>query len=158
MNIVDLSNRRGAIVHLLPQVYILLQKNGYELPNKILWTQNMRKAIIDINKKWLFALEGTYHLRGLMFYHLDLTGKSVYLDAFEGNNTQILEALIDKFSNDSIVKTQESFYVSRNIKREASEEILETVGLQDESVFNDEGYQMLGSLTDTLKALRVRYL
>ena len=158
VNIVDLSRRRGAIVHLLPQVYELLQKSGHGLPNRILWTQGMRKAVVEINRKWIFALEGTYHLRGLMFYHLGADGKSLYLDAFEANNTKIFELLITKFSNDSTVKNQEIFYIGRNIRREAAEEMLESVGLQDDSVYDDDGYQNLGGLAETVKALKLRYL
>lgn len=156
MNIVDLSNRRGAIVHLLPQVYALMKADGHDLPNIILWTHDMNKKIVDINRKWIFALQGTKDVRGAMLYRLDADGRSVYIDAILGGSG-LFDALIKKFEQDALVKAREAFYVGRNIKREAAEEAFEAVGLADDSVFNAEGYQLLGGLSEAAGALKLRY-
>ncbi|MCL2399228.1 MAG: hypothetical protein FWC91_05735 [Defluviitaleaceae bacterium] len=163
MNIVDLSGRRGAIVHLLPDVYELLKKNDSSILNKVLWTHDINKVLVDINYKWVFALEGTNVLLGMMFYQLGSDGESVYINTLAAKNiapgkNAILEALLKKFEQDATIKLRKSFYVSREIKREASVEILETVGLQDESVYDNNGYQLLGDLGDTVNALKIRYL
>ena len=174
MNVVDFSRRRGIIVHLLPQVYALIKEDregkaggGHfdspfgSVPNIVLWTHDMRKALVDIRKKWLFALEGQRNVRGMMFYRIDDDGKSLYIDtliAAKDAQAAVLEALLVKFERDDLVKACEDFYVSRDVKREASEEVLESVGLQDESVYNDEGYQFIGDLAEAGKVLRVRYL
>ena len=163
MNIVDLSNRRGAIVHLLSDVYELLKANNSSIKNKVLWTHDINKALVDISQKWVFALEGTHILLGIMFYQLGNDGESVYINtltAINGNSGKngILEGLLKKFEQDATIKLRKSFYVSRDIKREVSVEILETVGLQDESVYDNDGYQLLGDLGDTINALKIRYL
>lgn len=149
-------------MHLLPQVYELLKedKKG-SLENIVLWTHSMNKALVDANRKWVFALEGTDKVWGAMFYTLGVDGKSLYIEtltAKKGAPPGILEALIKKFEQDESVKVREKFYASRDLKRGQSEEILEGVGLQDESVFSHEGYQPIGNLTDASKALRLRYL
>ena len=158
MNILDFSNRRGTIVHLLPQVYALLKKEGVNLPNIIIWKHAMNKAVVEIHRKWVFALEGNKIVKGLLFYHLSSDGKSCYIDSLVATDSKLAEALLKKFEQDDIVKERQAFYISRHVKKEASEEVLETVGLQDESVFNEHGFQPLGGLADTVSALKVRYL
>ena len=157
LNIVDLSRRRGAIVHLFPQVYRLIKNDGIELPNIILWKKDMNKKVVDVNRRWVFALEGTKIVKGMLFYHLEADGHSIYIDTLIAAGG-IFDGLIKKFEQDDAVKAGEAFYVSRDIKREADEEILKNVGLHDDSVFDDEGYQLLGGLNEAVRALRVRYL
>ena len=156
VNIVDLSRRRGAIVHLLPQVYELMKKNYAELPHIIFWKKEMDKKIIDINRRWVFALEGTKIVKGLLFYNISRDRKTVYVDSLIAAGIVFNELLI-KFEYDDAVKSAEAFYISRDIKNEANTEMLKNVGLQDESVFNDEGYQLIGGLTDVLQVLKIRY-
>ena len=169
MNIVDLSNRRGAIVHLLPQVYDLLKEYKGELsasggkpgdfdgvPNYVLWMHDMNKAVVDINKKWVFALRGTNYVMGLMFYRLGTDGVSLYIDYVMGTPA-VIDELIKKFEQNDLVKAREKFYVGRDVKREAAEEVLGTVGLQDDTVFNEEGYQPIGGMKEALAALKFRY-
>jgi len=162
VEVVDFSRRRGAIVHLLPTVYRLIGESGGHLPNSIIWNQEMRKALVDVRRKWLFVLEGTSNVRAILFYHLGTDNKSVYIDTMAAARTNdsaaALEALLVKFDRDDTVRKCEAFYVSREVRKEAAEEILETVGLQDESVYGDEGYQYLGGLTEAVAALKVRYL
>ena len=167
MNVVDFSNRRGAIVHLLPQVHALINgglPGGSSSPsNYVLWNHNMSKALVDVNRKWLFALEETRKVRstdnvkGIFFYRLGTDGRSVYVDTLIAPKG-IIEPLLTKFERDDAVKVRESFYVSRNIRKEAAEEILETVGLQDENAFDGEGYQLLGGLAEAVNELKMRYL
>lgn len=161
MNVVDLSNRRGAIVHLLPQVYEVLKGEQSSILNIVLWTHEMNKSLVDIHKKWVFALNGTKDMLGMMFYRLGVEN-DIYIDLLSAKkgavNSLVIEALIKKFEQDNEVKSRQSFYVGRQVKREASDEILGTVGLQDETVFNDDGYQLLGSYDQAIKALKLRYL
>lgn len=158
MEIIDYSNRRGAIVHLLPQVYAMLKKDRKDMPNIILWNIEMKQYVLDINIKWVFALAGKKEVLGILFYRVGKDGSSLYIEELQAINATVAEALIKKFEQTDIVKTKTTFYASQDIKRMESEEILETVGLQDESVFNEEGYQPLGSLNDTVKDLRLRYI
>lgn len=157
MNIIDLSNRRGAIVHMLPNVYDLLKKDGHDLPNIIIWTQSMKKAIIDINRKWIFATISSKDVQGMMFYRMGTDGKSLYIDTLSGS-PKTVEALLKKFEQNDLVKARENFFISRYIKREEADEVLETVGLQDDSVYDEEGYYMLGGLNEVISALKIRYL
>ena len=158
MNILDLSNRRGAIVHMLPQIYKLFKADGIDLPNIILWTQDMRRSVIDINRKWIFALQGTSNVHGLMFYRVGADGKSIYVDHLVSSQSAIIDALLKKFEQSDLVKGAEAFYLGREIKREAKEEAMSSVGLQDDSVFNDEGYQFIGGTKEILAALKLRYM
>lgn len=163
MEIVDLSRRRGAIVHMLSQVYDLMRHEGIELPNMIIWKQEMGRAVIDINRRYVFALEGTKNVHGILFYRVSTDGRSVFLDSLIADgrrsalSAQIIDALLKKFEQDNEVKSCESIYIGRDIKREAADEILETVGLQDDTIFNTEGYQLLGGPGDAFKAIRIRY-
>ncbi|MCL1999525.1 MAG: hypothetical protein FWG65_12240 [Turicibacter sp.] len=156
---VDLSNRRGAIVHLLPQVYSLLQRNGYNPPHMIMWNQEMKKAVVDIDRRWVFVLQNARYIQGMMFYRLCKEDKqAVYIDVLYGNQGAVIELLLTKFHRSDALKSRTNFYISRNLKRESAEELLESVGLQDESVFDAAGYQSVGDLQSAILVLRARYL
>ena len=161
MNIIDYSRRRGTIVHFMPQIYALLKENVINLPHMTLWKQAIKADLVDINRKWVFALIGYSNVMGFLFYHLKGTD-SVYIDqlivAKRYKEQGVINALLLKFEHDSALKTRTSFYVSRSIKREVSEEILENVGLANEDVYDSEGYQLLGNLEETMTALKLRYI
>lgn len=168
MNVIDYSRRRGAIVHLWPKVYSILNESsvhayGGRTASESsaayhIWSKEMNKAVVDNKYRWLFAMQGTNEVWGVLFYHVD--GNSIYIDTLAATrqNSKILEALIVKFEREDAIKSAENFYVSRNVKKEEAEEMLETVGLQNDSVFDDRGYQLLGGLIDALRMLRLRYL
>ncbi|MCL1986554.1 MAG: hypothetical protein FWG64_01080 [Firmicutes bacterium] len=159
MNIVNLSHRRGAILALLPQIHVMLLKDGQELPNKVFWKQEIGKAIVDINHKWIFALEGVKIVHGFLFYQIGQDKNSLYIDNFIAPSKVlgVAKLLITKFERDDEVRRIQNFYISRNIKKEHREEVLETVGLQDETLYNTKGYQLIGNLTQTLDLLKTRY-
>ena len=160
MNVIDYSRRRGAIVHLLPKVYALLKADRAGLGNVILWTQAIKKSLIDPKCKWLFALEGANDVKGILFYRLGDDGRSVYINeliAAKGSHG-VVESLLLKLERDDELKALGTFYIGRNLKKAASEEMLEAVGLQDESIYDEKGYQPLDGLAEAIKELKLRYL
>jgi len=161
VNVADFSRRRGAIVHLLPQMYALIkEEGGGNVPHYHLWNHDMSRILVDISHKWLFALEEPQALKGMLLYCLGSDGRSVYINHLISarDNPDVLKALLLKFEREDSIKGREVFYISRSVKREAADEVLETVGLQDDSAYDDAGYQNLGGLGETIKALKLRYL
>ena len=158
INIVDLSSRRGAAVHLFPKVYALLKKEGHDLPHIHFWVKDMNKALVNIKCKWIFAIQGKDDVKGMLFYRVGDDAESLYIETLYGIHNTVVDALLKKFEQDDIVKSRKAFYLSRNVKREVAEEVLGTVGLQDDTVFDGDGYQLVGDAKECGAALRVRYL
>ena len=155
---VDLSNRRGALVPIREKIYRILCRE-HEMPNFIYWKQENGRHVVDVNRKWLIAFnseQDNKEPRGVLFYRL--AGKEVYIEDFAVSGPSAAGVLITKFEYESEVKLATDFYFSERIRRETNDQILETVGLQDDSVFNEDGYQSIGDLGETVKALKVRYL
>jgi len=159
MEVVDLSNRRGAIVHLLPKVHKLYKQTGHQLKDIVLWTHDMNKMILDIQRKWIFVLDRPNgDVLGFLFYRMGEDGKSLHIEALRvGRHIRAFDLLIQRFQQDNAVKARTEFYASREIQRKTNDEILATVGMQDDSIYDDNGYQHLGDLRKAVDALKVRY-
>jgi len=160
INIVDLSNRRGAIIRLRTQIYELLKETlggpYTSFPNYVTWNQQFSKELVDARRKWLFALDETARfVYGLMFYRLAEDG-ALYL-----NHMAIRQGagdFIKKFEQDDSAKTATKIFFSRHIKKITSEEILEGKGMSNDSVYNSDGYQLIGDITEAVKELQKRYV
>jgi len=163
----DYSSRRGILVPLLPKVHALLAENarmdkvaGQEPPAHIItWQQAERKKLVDINRRFLVAMEGTA-LAGIFFYlHKKTeTGTEIYIEDLHiawthRNNPNVIEGLLKKMEFDPAVRDA-VFYAGQRVKIEQDKEILASVGLKDERT--DE-WESLGSLQQTINTLKIRY-
>jgi hypothetical protein len=162
----DYSSRRGVLVPLLPQIHALLTETakkdslaGIEPPiNIILWKQQMNKQLVDINRKWLVVLNGNI-LAGLFFFRF-LPDGNIYLDELRiawayRNNNAVFTLLHDRFINDPAVKKAADVFGGMNIKKEKEQEILASVGFEQEYENKPEP---LGNPVDAAGILKIRYL
>ena len=158
----DYSSRRGVLVPLLPKVHALLPENakndktsGQEPPEHIItWQQKIRQQVVDINRRFLVAKEGE-DLAGLLFYRFQ--GTDIYIEDLHvswkhRNNIQVVEGLLKKLEFDQGAKDA-SFYASNRVKIEHDKEILADRAREERS----DGWEALGSLGQTINALRIRY-
>jgi len=146
------------MVPIREKIYRILSRE-HDMPNIIYWKQENSRHVVDVNRKWLFAFNSEQDSRepkGLLFYRL--AGEDVYVEDFAVSGPTAAGVLITKFEYEAGVKAATNFYFSQHIRRETNDQILETVGLQDDSVFDENGYQHMGGLEDVVKALKVRYL
>lgn len=168
LEIVDYSSRRGVIVSLLPQIYALFSENakqdvmaGLEPPeNIILWKQSMRKALVDVQKHWLFVLDGE-HIAGLMFYRMGAGAETgcVFIEELQmawrcRQKEAVLALLLDKFLLDRGVNACGEVLSGARIKNDANKELLASVGFGE---IYPGGYQTLGAPKSAVAALKLRY-
>jgi hypothetical protein len=166
LEITDFSNRRGAVVPLLPKIHAMLAASankdtvaGLKPPaNYILWKQEISKQLIDISRRWVTVMDGT-DVAGLLFYRFDAKGENIYVDELRiawayRNNNNVITLLHDRFINDNSVKKASAVFAGANVKREANQEILATVGF--EATFAD-GLEPLGKPADAAAAFKLRY-
>jgi hypothetical protein len=162
----DYSNRRGAMVPLLPKIHEMLAEAsardtvaGIKPPiNYILWKQEISRRLVDIYRRWVAIMDGPV-VAGVFFYHFGDKDKSIYIDelriawAYRNNNT-VINMLCDRFANDNAIKKVSSVYASENIKKESSQEILATVGFEKQF---ENGWEPLGNPVDAAAAIKLRY-
>ena len=167
-DVFDYSSRRGAIVPLLPLVHDVMKENAakdklraMEPPVGIVtFRQNMGPMLLDINRRFLFAMEKKGEHRnvvGFLFYRYG-EGNRVYIEDMElawkyrGDGATVL-ALLAKLEFDQRVK-EGDFFGSERLKKPSDKEILADVGFHES--FPD-GWEPLGPLKDAINALRLRY-
>ena len=157
MTIADYSARRGAIIHFFPQIYELL-RDYCELPNKIIWTQQIKRQIVDINRRYILAVDNSKfsNAKVLGFLFFKKHDEKILIDYFCVREKGVASALLEKFLRDDAVKAAKTFCISEAIKKEENDESLERVGLLDNSGFKD-GYMEIGGYAETLKILKTRY-
>jgi hypothetical protein len=168
LEIHDYSNRRGVLVPLLPKIHALLKETAeketlaaFEPPEHIiLWKQTMHKKLVEIHRRWLMVLDGPA-LAGFMFFHFG-RDKNIYLDEIRTawayrHNKGVFTLLHDRFINDPHIKskTDITVYGGVNIRREANQEILASVGF--EQTF-ENNLEPLGSPSEAAAILKLRYL
>ena len=165
LEISDYSGRRGVIVPLLPKIHALLKETAekdtlaaFAPPEHyILWKQNAYKKLVEVHRRWLVVLDGPA-LAGFLFYHFE-TSIDVYIDELRiawayRNNGAVFTLLLDKFANNHEVRKVTSVFASLAVKKETSQEILASVGFGETF---EGGWEPLGSLSDAVGALKLRY-
>jgi len=159
----DYSNRRGTLVGLLPNIHKLLTENanrdklaGIQPPEHIVtWSQKMKTQLLDINRRFLVAMEGKI-LAGILFYRYE--GTNLYIEdlhvtwAFR-NKPHVAEGLLKRLEYDANAKNA-AFYASERIKTDADKEILASVGFKET---HKDGWESLGSMSTAIGILKLRY-
>ena len=165
----DYSNRRGIIVPMLEGIYKMISEqasgdkraNLPPLPNRVIWKQRMRRELVDIKTRWIFALDGAA-IAGFLFFRAAEEsggGLSAYIEElaiaaeYRGEGLA-LGALIDKFMNENYIRGGPRVFAGERIRRGDGEELLASVGLGGEY---PGGYEPLGTPNEAAEALRDRY-
>jgi len=169
----DYSNRRGVMVQFLPGVHALLLNNSQKdklacLPppeHIITWQQRLRNELLDINRRFLIAVNKTEPRRpgeknanvaGVFFYRY--SGNDIYIEELQiawdlRNDPQVLEGLMKKLEFD--IGTKEvTFFAGERIKVESDKEQLAAKLL---TKTNAENWENLGNLKAAINALKFRY-
>ncbi|MDR1664177.1 MAG: hypothetical protein LBR83_04550 [Clostridiales bacterium] len=162
---IDYSSRRGVIVPMMDMIYDLIAENiekdkqaGFPpLENKIIWKQRFRVALMEIERRWVFVMEGKL-TTALLFYRFS-GGDKLFIDELMvawpyRNNKMIFPMLLDKFRFDDAVKKYSAIYAGERVRVEENAEILAAAGFKGEY---ENGYQLLGSLPEAVDALKMRY-
>jgi len=167
-DVFDYSSRRGAIVPLLTAVHALLKENAekdkiraMEPPEGIVaFRQKMGPLLLDINRRFLFAMDIKGSQRGIvgfLFYRFG-EGNRVYIEDMElawkhrtDGNTVL--AMLNKLEFDPRAKAGD-FFGSERLKKPSDKEILAGAGFHEH--FTD-GWEPLGTVKDATGALRLRY-
>jgi hypothetical protein len=165
LEINDYSSRRGVIVQLLPQIHALLKANAQEkltnlVPPEhvITWTQKMRRVVLDINRRFIVAVDGG-NLAGIFFYRSDLrNGKKIFFEDVQvsskyKNNPLVIDGFLKKLEFDQNAKDA-TFYASERIKIDFDKELLAAKGFKVE---HEDGWEKLGDFKDAAGALKIRY-
>lgn len=163
MEFFDYSNRRGALVPVLPKVHALLadisvkdKMAALPMPEHIVtWQQQMRKTVLQINHRFLCAIDASI-LAGIFFYHYQ--GTDIYIDECQiawtyRNNPRVLDGLLKKLEFDTGTRNA-TFYASDRIKKESDKEILASVGFKEEI---EGDYENLGNFATMANTLKLRY-
>ncbi len=161
----DYSNRRGALVPLMPKLHALLTENAekdtlaaYAKPeNIIFWKQKMGKAFLDIGNKFLLVTDGA-DIAGLMFYRIE--NGAAYLSQLQTawryrHNPAVLEMMLEKFVYNNEVKACAKVFAGENIRSPRNKELLAAVGFKE--TFPD-GWEPLGNAAEAAGTLRARYI
>jgi hypothetical protein len=159
----DYSNRRGVLVPLLPKVHAMYKENSVrdrlsaiEPPEHLItWQHKQREILVDINRRFLVALDGNT-LVGVLFYRH--AGKDIYIEDLQiawpyRNNPHIIDGFLKRLEYDPLTK-EAVFYASERIKIEADEEVLVAKGLKKKHI---DGWENLGSFSKASLALKLRY-
>jgi len=163
METVDFSNRRGALVGLLPHIYAILKDNAAndkslraKAPeHMVTWLQKAKRNLTDINRRFIVCMDAMV-LAGYLFYRYK--GKDIHIDDLQiawnyRGDANILNGMLKKLEYDPGTKDA-IFYAGEAIKVPKDTEILESVGFVHD--FGSEG-ENLGSLGATVNALKSRY-
>jgi hypothetical protein len=167
MEAVDYSGRRGIIVPMMDKIYALITENiekdkqaGLPPPlNRIIWRQRFKRMLPEIHRRWMFILDGK-SLAGLLFYHFKDNGNKLYIDELMvawpyRHNKLVFPLMLDKFQFDREVKACREIYAGERVRMEPDKEILATAGFKETY---EGGYHLLGSLPETVEALKIRYI
>ena len=159
----DYSGRRGALVPLLSKMHAMFTENatkdttaGIAPPEHfVTWRQKAGNRLLDINRRFLIAYDGG-NLSGVMIYLYD--GEDVYIEELQigwiyRNNPHVLEGLLKKLEFDVGLK-EVTFFASDRVKLDSDKEKLAAVGLNDT---HKDGWEKLGSLSQTTAAMKARY-
>jgi len=145
----DYSSRRGAIVPLLPRVHAILTHHSADkstfitAPGNItIWRQQMNKLVIDVNRRWIIALDDKI-LVGFLFYRHD--GNNIiidYLQLAQGYDIKVVELMLKKLEFDPAAR--EARYVK-------GEFVLPEI--HKSPVPNED----LGTMAEAMTVIRQRY-
>jgi len=183
----DYSFRRGVLVPLLKQIYTIISQNVAGTENIITWQQKMRKNLIDINWRFIIAVDGA-NLLGFIFYRYANSHKEQLDFALCENAIRTLQA--DCRAKFDTTQNQIAIYIEEmQIAKGcmANQLVLDSLvkkleqdqGTKDATLFaNDRmkkklnkeilasvgfkdviegGWENLGGLTSTINALKIRY-
>jgi len=159
----DYSSRRGAVVPLLPKIHEMLKVNaerdklsGLEPPEHIItWKQKMNKAITDINRRLLVALDGGI-LAGIFFYRHD--GGNIFVEDIHvawayRKNAGVIDGFLKRLEYDGGTKTA-TFFLGERIKIDAEKEILASKGFKEA---HEDGWEKIGTLSQVSAEIKSRY-
>ena len=163
MEIHDYSSRRGALIPLLPKIYEMLKDNserdklsGLAPPENIItWKQKTGKAILDVNRRLLVALDGGV-LAGIFFYRHDGTDiliEDVHTAWAYRRNPGVIDGFLKKLEYDAGTKNA-TFYASDRVKIDADKEMLAAKGFK---ATYEDGREKLGTLAQAAAAIKIRY-
>jgi hypothetical protein len=166
LEIHDYSNRRGVLVPFLPKIHKLLTETanmdksaGIEPPvNFIIWRQEYGKRLVEVNRRWLVALDGSL-LVGVFFFHF-LNESEIYLDELRvahkyRNHNAVITLFHDRFVSDFAVKKVTAVFAGPTIKKESHQEKLAAVGFGEH--YENER-EPLGEPAKAAAELKRRYL
>jgi len=162
----DYSTRRGVIVPLLPKIHALLTEHAMQdksglaemPPHLITWQHGIRKDLLDIHRRFLFAMHGT-DLAGFFFYRYDTSQSDcIYIEDLQiawkyRQNMQVLDGLLKKLELDPGAKDA-ILYASSRVKIEQDKEILASVGFKPA---HSGEWENIGTLAQAAGVLRIRY-
>ncbi|MCL2355979.1 MAG: hypothetical protein FWC70_02310 [Defluviitaleaceae bacterium] len=157
----DYSNRRGIVVPMLPKIHAMLaeiaarDKHSEPPEHVIIWSQKMRKILMDINRRFIIALDGKF-LAGIFFYRHD--GGNIYIEDLQvawvfRNNPGVIDGFLQRLEYDSAAKDA-TFFASERVKSDADQEILAAKGFKREL---EDGWENFGTLAQASAAIKVRY-
>ena len=161
LEIMDYSSRRGVIVPILAKIHAILKENAEKdktqepPPHIITWQQDKRKELLDINRRYLVALDGNV-LSGFFFYRYD--GGKIYIEDIQvawshRNNPHVIDGFLKKLEFDPGTKDA-AFYASERVKRDADKEMLASKGFKEE---HEGGFEKLGTFSQASAAIKIRY-
>ena len=165
MEIHDFSARRGALVPYFSQIHAMIKENALrdrfgnlQPPEHLVtWQHKMRKELVDINRRFVVALDGG-QLTGVLFYRVD--GTDIYIEDIQvawahRNNPAIIDGFLKRLEHDQTAGAKGAvFYASERIKIDMDTEKLVARGHKVERV---DGWEQLGTLAQTAAALKIRY-
>jgi hypothetical protein len=180
LEINDYSSRRGVLVPLFPKIHAMLKENSerdkfsnLEPPEHlIIWQQKIRQVILDINRRFIVAMDGG-NLAGIFFYRIgkvDGVGKIDGIGKVDGNegkifiedvqaawsyrnNTHIIDGFLKKLEFDKHSKDA-TFYASQRIKIDYDKELLAAKGFK---TVHEDGWEKLGTYSQAAGAIKIRY-
>jgi hypothetical protein len=166
LEIHDYSSRRGVLVPLLPKIHAMTKDNvakdkltNLEPPEHVVtWTQKMRKVILDINRRFIVAVDGG-NLAGIFFYRSDLrVGKKIFIEDVQvawayRNNPHVIDNFLKKLEYDQNTKDA-TFYASERIKIDHDKELLAAKGFK---TTHEDGWERLGTFSEAAGAIKIRY-
>ena len=162
----DFSSRRGVLVPLLPKFHAIIKENAkrdrvanLEPPEHVItWTQKMRKVILNINRRFVVAMDGE-NLVGILFYRAENAGeKKIFIEDLQTawayrNNPQIIDGFLKKLEYDQNTKDA-TFYASERIKIDYDKELLASKGFK---TVHEDGWERLGTFSQAAGAIKIRY-
>ena len=164
---IDYSSRRGAIVPLLPSVHALLKELAkkdkhylHDAPEDlVLWRHKMEPLLLDISRRFLFALEmaGTRRtLLGFLFYRYE--GNDIYIEDKQlawrsRSDMAVSHGLINKLERDPRAKDA-VFYANDRLRKPVDKEILAAAGFKETI---PGGWEKMGGINEVTAALKQRY-
>ena len=156
IEVMDQSARRGAIVPLLDSVYKIIAANGTPMTHIITWKQKMSKNLVDINWRFIVAIEAG-RLVGFLFYRYQ--GPNIYIEELhtapdKKTDASIIQGLLAKLELDNGTKGA-AFYINGRMQLAKREEMLAAVGLVPEL---ENGWQCIGNLEEVKNEIKGRYL